>query len=142
LLSDLAIQIIHMGLRAFQAVERISVDVIPSTVLVTSDQAHNLALVIDELVSNTVKHALRQRDAARITACAVHDGDMIRFEFRDDGPGYPAEVLALERHGVGFDLIENIVRDALQGKLVLQNDRGAVAIVQFGAKARADQEGF
>jgi PAS domain-containing protein len=41
------------------------------------------------------------------------------------------DTLALGRHGVGLGLVKNIVCGALQGDLVLQNDRGAVTIVQF-----------
>jgi len=56
---------------------------------------------------------------------------MIRCEFRDDGPGYPNEVLRLERHSVGFDLIQNIVKGSLRGELLLKNQEGAVAVIQF-----------
>ncbi len=59
---------------------------------------------------------------------------MVRFEFRDNGAGYPQDVLQLERHNVGFDLIKNIVRKGLRGKLELYNDHGAVAVVRFPAK--------
>ena len=64
----------------------------------------------------------------------AHDGDIVQIGFRDDGPGYPEDVLRLERHGVGFDLIQNIVRDSLHGDLFLQNDPGAEAVVRFKAQ--------
>jgi two-component sensor histidine kinase len=101
---------------------------------VTPKQAHSLALVINELVANTVKHAMRDRDSAQITVSIGLDLSaerMVYFEFRDDGPGYPEDVLQGTQRNVGFDLIPNIVRRNLQGELLLRNDGGAVTVIQF-----------
>jgi len=103
---------------------------------VTPDQAHNLALVINELATNTIKHALQERDTAHITVrIALEDDDTVQFEFRDDGPGYPEDVLRLERYSVGFELIQNMVRQGLQGELSLRTDHGAVAVIRFQVQA-------
>jgi two-component sensor histidine kinase len=59
----------------------------------------------------------------------------VRFEFRDDGPGYAEDVLQLERYSVGFDLIQSMVHQGLRGELSLHNDRGAVAVIRFKAQA-------
>jgi two-component sensor histidine kinase len=53
------------------------------------------------------------------------------FEFRDDGPGYPEEALRMERHTVGFDLIQDMANYALGGELSLRNEGGAVALIRF-----------
>ena len=92
---------------------------------------NDLALVIHELATNVIKYALGERNTAQITFQVAFDGGMVRCEFRDDGPGYSEDVLQLERYNVGFDLIQNIVRDSLHGELALHNDDGAVAIFQF-----------
>ncbi|RLC76916.1 MAG: hypothetical protein DRI81_09430 [Chloroflexi bacterium] len=134
LLSELAVQIIHSSLHVLPRDKRVSVDVTPSLAHVTSDQAHNLALVINELTTNTVKHGLQEKGVARIGVRIKLDGSTVTLEFRDNGPGYPEEVLQLERSNVGFDLIQNIVRKSLHGKLSLHNDHGAVAVIQFEIK--------
>ncbi len=145
-LSDLASRVIHVSLETLSRHKRVSVHVSVSPVRVTADQAHNLALVIGELTTNAAKHALKGRDTACISfqvELEDEDGDdlehaspMIRCEFRDDGPGYPEEVLALERRNVGFDLIHNIVRKGLRGTLTLHNDGGAVAVIRFEAQVQ------
>jgi PAS domain S-box-containing protein len=145
-LSDLASRVIHVSLETLPRHKRVSVHVPVSPVRVTADQAHNLALVIGELTTNAAKHALKGRDTACISfqvELEDEDGDdlehaspMIRCEFRDDGPGYPEEVLALERRNVGFDLIHNIVRKGLRGTLTLHNDGGAVAVIRFEAQVQ------
>ncbi|MCP4536892.1 MAG: GAF domain-containing protein [Chloroflexi bacterium] len=139
-LSDLAAKIIYASIKTLPRTKRVSVDVTPSPVRVTSDQAHNLALVINELSTNVIKYALQERDSARIAFRIAFDENvtqsapLVRCEFRDDGPGYPEDVLKMERHNVGFDLIQNIVRGSLRGDLSLYNDRGAVAILRFQTK--------
>jgi GAF domain-containing protein/anti-sigma regulatory factor (Ser/Thr protein kinase) len=133
-LADLAYEIIHAALRALPQDRQISVDISASDVRVTSDQAHNLALVINELATNTVKYGLDDRDRAQITFQAELDDRMICCEFRDDGPGYPDEVLQLQRHSVGFELIQNIIKSNLHGEFLLQNQGGAVAVIKFKAE--------
>ena len=112
-----------------------SVEVPSSKICVTPDQASNLALVINELVTNSIKYALADRITAQIHVdIALQNGD-ISFRFSDDGPGYPENVLCLECHNVGFDLVKNIVRKSLHGTVSLFNDNGAVTVVQFRAQA-------
>jgi GAF domain-containing protein/anti-sigma regulatory factor (Ser/Thr protein kinase)/HAMP domain-containing protein len=140
-LSDLAVQVINTSLRAIPSKNRVSVSVSPSDVRVAPDEAHSLALVINELATNAIKYALGERDAVRITFEVALDGDAVRCTFRDDGPGYPEEILHRTndqgppgRQTVGLDLIRNILRDSLHGELSLRNDDGALAIVRFQAE--------
>ena len=133
-LSELAAQIIDAALHALPGDQRVTVDVPAAPVRVMPDHAHHLALLINELATNAAKYALQGRDRARITFRVAQHGDTVRCEFRDDGPGYPEAVLRLERHNVGFTLIQRIVRDSLGGELALRNDSGAVAVVQFESK--------
>ncbi|MDY7079140.1 MAG: PAS domain S-box protein [Chloroflexota bacterium] len=130
-LSKLTTQVIRSALQMLPRDKHVTVDVTPSSVRVTSDQAHDLALVINELATNTVKHALQERGTGHITVCIETKDDTVQFQFQDDGPGYPEQVLLLERYSVGFDLIQNVVRQSLRGELSLHNDRGAVAVVRF-----------
>jgi PAS domain S-box-containing protein len=136
LLSELATQVIRSALKAVPRNKRVSVNPSSSPVLVTPEQANSLALIINELATNTVKYALAERDAVCVTAHISHDDDTVWLEFRDDGPGYPEHVLRLERHSVGFDLIRNIVRKNLRGGLSLHNDRGAVATIWFKTEVK------
>ncbi len=139
-LSDLAGQVIKSATQIRPSDKQVLVDALPSPVRVTPDQAHNLALVINELATNTIEHALPGRNEARISVrIALEDDGLashaILFEYRDDGPGYPEDVLRLERHAVGFDLIKNLTRRNLRGELSLRNDEGAVAVIRFPAQA-------
>jgi two-component sensor histidine kinase len=140
-LSELTRQIIRSSLQALPRDKNIAVSVSASPILVTADQAHNLALIINELTTNTVRHALKTRDTGRIKVEISSEGShLICVQFQDDGPGYPAEVLEFKRHGVGFDLINPLVRKSLRGELRLFNQNGAVTQIRFRAKLDLTQK--
>lgn len=135
-LHELATQIIHTALQALLPHQQVFIDVSPSPVLISPKQAHSLALVINELTTNTLKYALAERDVAHIRVEIVIEerdslGRMVRFEFRDDGPGYPDDVLRKERREVGMYMIQSITHKDLRGKLILDNDNGAVTTICF-----------
>jgi two-component sensor histidine kinase len=134
-LSDLAARIVSSTLNALPLDRQVRVEVTPSPIQVSPRQASNLTLVINELATNTVKHVAPERGVAHITVhIACEDGDAVLLEYRDDGPGYPEDVLCLERHGVGLYLVQNLVRHVLHGSLALANDSGAVTSLRFTAE--------
>jgi two-component sensor histidine kinase len=136
-LGELGTQIGRSALQALPPDKQVAVNIVPSRILITADQAHYLALVINELVTNTVKHALCDRSRACITMRSWVERGLVCLEFRDDGPGYPAGVLRLAQHGVGFDLVQSIVQDGLRGELQLYNDAGAVTLINFASQVES-----
>jgi two-component sensor histidine kinase len=134
LLSELTSKIIQSTLQTLPRNKHITVDVAQSPVRVTPEQARNLALVINELTTNTIKHALLDRDQAQIGVRIALDDRVVTLRFQDDGPGYPAEVVRLERYDVGFNLIQKLVCGSLKGDLSLRSEEGAVATIQFRAE--------
>jgi two-component sensor histidine kinase len=143
-LSELTRRVIHSALQATPPGKQVSVSIPTSPVKVSPKQANHLALIINELTTNTIKYALANRDQARITIHISLEGgsepetDLIVLEFRDDGPAYPEEVLRLASHNVGLVLIQTIARNDLGGDLTIANDHGAVAIVRFKKEANDD----
>ncbi len=133
LLSDLIRQVIQSVVRALPHDKQLSVEIEPSSIQITANEAHNLALVINELTTNTVKHVLSRRSAAHIYCRSNFAGGMVCCLFQDDGPGFAAEVLRGERYNMGFDLIRNIVQDNLDGALSLYNRNGAAVQITFPA---------
>ncbi len=115
------------------------VEVAPSPVTVTAEQAHHLALLINELVTNTAKYG-DGHGSARIGVEIEQQGDEIRLTFRDRGPGYPADVLRGEGRSVGLNLVDAIVRLSLRGRWDLYNDGGAVTEVRFPAHKEPNAE--
>jgi two-component sensor histidine kinase len=101
-------------------------------------QASSFALVISELVTNSIKHAFAagQTDL-QVVVDIAYDGDAddaeMCFTYRDDGRGYPDAVLRFETHSVGLHLVRTMVEHDLQGQIALSNADGAVAKICFHA---------
>ncbi len=115
---------------------QVVVDRPPDPLRLMSKQAIAVALVINELTTNSVKYAFQGRSEGRIevhiTALAA-EGPVrrVRLVFRDDGPGWPEAVLADAYRNVGLWLVERNVQYTLNGEIELQNDHGAVATMTF-----------
>ncbi len=102
--------------------------------LIAPKQAASLALIINELVTNSVKHAFRDRDRGRIEVSFYTnpvDQRTVVLELRDDGPGWPENVVQGMAEGVGLRLIRMTTRSPLRGRFSMHNDGGAVAILTF-----------
>ena len=138
-LDELTGQIIRMALQVLPRHKQVWIDVTPSPVRVSPRQANDLALIINELTTNTVKYALAERDTGDITVRITltddeeseNEDDIVLLEFRDDGPGYPQQVLALETYNVGLHLVKMLTQYNLRGELTLRNDDGAVTAIRF-----------
>lgn len=133
-LNELVRNIVQLAVQALPPDKSVTINIDESDILITADQAHNLALVINELATNTVKYG--NTDVTHTLQLCVHFtvvDDQVYLEFRDNGPGYPEPVLHGDRQHlhVGFDLMHNIIRRSLHGQLTLRNDNGAVAMFQF-----------
>ena len=139
LLSEIAEQVIASTLSALPREKFVSVEVSPTSVRVAAKQANNLALVFNELTTNSIKYAWPERQSGIVVVRIDHEegpdstGTVV-LEFRDDGVGFPNEMLRLERFSVGWKLIQTIVGRGLGGEVSLCNDGGAVTTIRFPAQ--------
>jgi two-component sensor histidine kinase len=102
--------------------------------LIAPRQATGLAIVVNELTTNSIKYAFRDRERGRIDVriCVApmdeHVGMTgvreVTLVFRDDGPGWPEDVLRGERESGGLGIVRATVRSPLLGRLVLANGDG------------------
>jgi len=71
------------------AVEGIRLDMKVDTYPVSINVAMPTGLVVNELLTNSLKHAFAGRDGGKITLHSVVDGDGCRVVVADDGIGLP-----------------------------------------------------
>jgi len=131
-LTDLAAEVIYSTLQILPPDQRVSVHVSSSSIQVAPDQANTLALVINELATNTIKHGQRGKLPPSISVHIEENDGQILFELQDNGPGYPEPILREEHYNMGLHLVTNLVRKDLKGEVTLHNDHGAVTRIQFG----------
>jgi len=138
-LSELAQRLIASALQVLPSDRPVSVDILADApVVVSPSEAHQLAIVINELATNVVKHVVPKKETVKITVRITPEplAKTVLFEFRDNGPGFPEAVLNSEGHNVGMYLIKNTVRHSLRGEITFQNDNGAVVRMKFAVKIR------
>jgi two-component sensor histidine kinase len=141
-LDQLAYQIINNALQMVPSASAITVEMLSfaedglasaAPVMVNFKQAYDLAIVFNELATNTAKHGLCDREVGKIQVDVTQEGPWIEVCFRNDGPDYPDEVLDLAECNIGLHLVETIVSHDMHGELHLENDNGAVTRIRFKA---------
>lgn len=136
-LSDLAQQIVYAVLRAYpHETYEVTVEIPPSPIKITAEQANNLTMILNELATNTMKYATPPPgESINIVVRINLFNNVIRLEYKDNGPGYPEEVLNSNPAycHTGCSLLHNLTLRNLQGSINLHNNHGAVTAVQFNA---------
>lgn len=110
----------------------VTFDIPKSEVRVPSKQATILALLINELVANAVKHGFagRKRGTIRITA-AEEQGNAV-IEIANDGEAIPEDFDPTGSHGLGMRIIHRLVTADLNGEFQIgPGDVGSIAILRF-----------
>lgn len=131
-ISELAREIISGTISVKPGGQRVFSTVHDSDAKVNSNQAHSLALIFNELVRNSMKYAFRDIEHLRISVNIHQDeSGTISINYRDNGSGFPGEVLRMEKSGLGIDIIRNMVSKNLQGELTMANDAGAITEITF-----------
>lgn len=132
-LSQLCSKVIQAAISGTPPGKKVTMNVSKNKIKVNSNQSHHLTLVINELTTNSVKHAMNDREEATISVNISAQDDFVQIIFKDDGPGFPQALIEgdFTRANIGFELIRGIVLQSLDGEFRLENNNGATAIIKF-----------
>lgn len=111
--------------------ERVELEISVPPIRLPLDQAMPCGLVINELVTNALRHAFvgGRHGKIRITA-RLGDLDHVEISVSDDGVGVPAVVDLLRPTSLGLDLVATLTRQ-LDGALVLERGEGSAFRFSF-----------
>jgi PAS domain S-box-containing protein len=88
-------------------------------------------LIINELVSNAIKHAFPENRTGTILVRFDKNGDNCILSVKDDGIGFTGTSTSLEEStSMGLQLVSILV-DQLEGTIQLNKDRGTEFIITF-----------
>ena len=132
-LNLLCEQVIIASLSCFPNSNLVVFNVSPTKIRVNSDQAHHLAIAINELITNSLKYGQNQKNEIRLKVDFTKNKENVTITYKDSGKGYPQKLIDgdFSNVGVGYDLIKGIVTQSLMGKLQIYNDNGAVTSISF-----------
>ncbi|MBW2195679.1 MAG: PAS domain S-box protein [Deltaproteobacteria bacterium] len=103
----------------------------PSDVYLTLNQAIPCSLVINELVSNALKHAFteRQKGTVAVSVSGIDD-NMVTIKVKDDGIGIPEGTAIDKPKTMGLELVKGLVNQ-LGGTVQFRQDKGTEVTVKF-----------
>ena len=100
--------------------------------IVSADAAVALSLAINELVTNSIKHAGGKGPATVAVSCR-RSGDNVLVSVSDDGPGFPTDFDLEQPKGFGIRMAQDLVKRAGGRLRIAQSDGGAVAEISVPA---------
>ncbi len=102
------------------------------TINIDLDTAIPLGLIVNELVTNSYKHAFKKTDSGtiKITFSKNEADNTFTLCVRDNGKGFDAS--KLKTHSLGMELIQ-MLAEQLNSKMEFANDNGTLAKITFAA---------
>ena len=103
------------------------------TAILPSEQASNLAIVINELVQNSIEHGFKGRMEGTIGINISLTDDSCYLEIYDNGNGLPseAETKKRKRKSLGTQIIRTLIEDDMGGEFALVSDGGTRAKIRI-----------
>jgi two-component sensor histidine kinase len=86
-----------------------SLEVTCAPIRLPTDAAVNLGLILNELVTNSAKHAVAGRGSVAVRIDVQADDQEVRVLVADDGPGFPAGEPPMA-HRLGWRLVQSLAR--------------------------------
>ncbi|MDX1926735.1 MAG: histidine kinase dimerization/phosphoacceptor domain -containing protein [Pirellulaceae bacterium] len=111
---------------------RIKVVVEVSPIELAIDTAITCGLIVNELLSNCLKHAFEKDTNGLITVCLRIAASSLVLSVSDDGVGFPASVNFYDTKSFGINLVHLLARK-LRGTAELQCEQGTKITIIFPA---------
>lgn len=109
---------------------KINVKVHIDSVFLDMDVAIPLGMIVNELVSNSLKHAFRSGDKGDILIDLSFDGEKFTLVVGDNGAGFPEDVNFRETESLGLQLVTTLV-DQIDGTIELERTEGTRFRITF-----------
>lgn len=101
-------------------------------IVVAASKLSPVGIIINELITNTMKYAFDGRDRGVITVTASGSGGHVSLIFEDDGVGFPGSCTSGESPGFGLQLVGLLVKQ-IRGSLAVEGCRGTRISIEFEA---------
>lgn len=86
--------------------------------------------MVNELLTNAMKHAFRGRAKGSIHVSAKTSGGLVSIAVQDDGNGMPESLTLENSTGFGLQLVAALCRQ-LSGTLRIERGRGTAVVLEF-----------
>lgn len=112
-------QLVSQLIRAYVTdPDKITIDIEAKDIYMGIDLAIPCGLIINELISNSLKHAFSSNTKGKIEVIVNKDNDMYYLIVRDNGTGFPDNLDFRNTQTLGMQLVITLA-EQLQGKIEL-----------------------
>ena len=120
---------------SFDATDRIGLDVTMDLLELDVDRAIPIGLIVNELITNSLKYAFPDQREGEITISLRKDQDHLYLKVADDGKGINKND-SVKGTGFGTQLVELLTKQ-LDGKMTLSTHKGTEIYFEFKSKKAA-----
>lgn len=106
-------------------------------VFLNIDSAIPCGLIINELISNSLKYAFVNKSNGVIFIDLHQNSNEVTLRIGDNGIGFPNEIDYKNTDSLGLQLVNTLV-EQLEGSIALDNSRGATFTIKFKIKDSKD----
>jgi two-component sensor histidine kinase len=110
---------------------RIATAVEGDDVIVSSGQATSVALILNELVQNAIRHGFETRRAGHLTVCLSVEGSSVRVDVVNDGSALSRDFEERKARSLGLQIVESLARDDLAGRFWMSGNGVTRASIVF-----------
>ncbi|QTA81365.1 Histidin kinase, PAS and GAF domains-containing [Desulfonema limicola] len=122
-------------LQTYGACEKITLETDIKDIFLNIDQAVPCGLIINELISNSLKYAFpgKKKGIIQITAF-INDNQLIEISVSDNGIGIPDNIDLYKSRTLGFKLIKGLAENQLKGIVSMSAVKGTCCCICFSPK--------
>ncbi|MBD2507847.1 PAS domain S-box protein [Nostoc muscorum FACHB-395] len=111
--------------------DKITLETDIDSVNLNVDQAIACGLVINELISNALKHAFPNQQVGTISIALRNINNSIEMTIQDNGIGLPANLDWTNTDSLGLSLVYDLVTEQLEGNITLERNHGTGFKIKF-----------
>jgi two-component sensor histidine kinase len=111
--------------------DKVSLNLDADTVITSIDTAIPCGLIINELITNSLKYAFPGNKKGSITVAVNSADETVELRISDNGIGLPKEFDFKSAKSLGLKLIRQLTENQLHGKISCKSEKGVEFIIQF-----------
>ena len=119
---------------------KLETEFIGETIILPSKQASNLALIINELILNSIEHGFLGRNYGKIGLKISQSDEAYIIELYDNGNGLPENFSDLPTKSLGLQIVRTLIEGDMNGSFDLYNDNGVHAKIAIPYKFLMESE--
>jgi two-component sensor histidine kinase len=110
--------------------ERVNLDLDLEDVKIDINTVVPLGLIVNELVTNSMKYAFPDDECGHIKVELHHEYENIVLRVSDNGVGFPRDLDYKNTNSLGLQLVNNLIIQ-IDGELELDNNQGTTFTIRF-----------